>query len=74
LLFAQNVACQNNEDAYEPARQQFDSTAAAHKFLPQQLVLMDEHRFLGKNKKLAPKWSGPHKVLRLKGDCNLEIQ
>jgi hypothetical protein len=35
---------------------------------------LDEHSFLGKNQKLAPKWSGPHKILRLKGDCNVELQ
>ncbi len=35
---------------------------------------MDEHSFLCKNQKLAPKWSGLHKILRLKGDCNIEIQ
>ncbi len=45
-----------------------------HKFLPHQLVLMDEHSFLHKNQKLAPKWSGPHKVIRLKGEANIEIQ
>jgi hypothetical protein len=50
LLFAQNVAHQNNENASDAARLQFNSAAAAHKFLPQQLVLMDEHSFLGKNK------------------------
>ncbi len=42
MLFARNVAHQNNEDASDAARLQFDSTAAAHKFLPQQLVLLDE--------------------------------
>jgi hypothetical protein len=36
-------------------------------------VLLDEHSFLAKNQKLAPKWSGPHKILRLKGDCNVEM-
>jgi hypothetical protein len=35
---------------------------------------MDEHSFLHKNQKLAPKWSGPHKIVRLKGDANVEIQ
>jgi hypothetical protein len=34
---------------------------------------LDEHSFLAKNQKLAPKWSGPHKILRLKGDCNVKI-
>ncbi len=63
---------------YDPhskeSRQQFDAQAAPHKFLPQQLVLFDEHSFLHKNQKLAPKWLGPHKILLLKGDCNIEIQ
>jgi hypothetical protein len=35
---------------------------------------MDEHSFLHKNQKLAPKWSGPHRVLHLKGQSNVEIQ
>jgi hypothetical protein len=35
---------------------------------------MDEHSFLHKNQKLAPKWLGPHRVLRLKGESNIEIQ
>jgi hypothetical protein len=74
MLFAREVACQNNKDASDIARQQFDTKVAPHKFLPQQLVLMDEHSFLHKNQKLAPKWSGPHKVVHLKGDANVEIQ
>jgi hypothetical protein len=74
MLFAREVARQNNEDASDIARQQFDTKAAPHKFLLQQLVLMDEHSFLHKNQKLAPKWSGPQKVVRLKGDANVEIQ
>jgi hypothetical protein len=74
LLIARNVARQYNEDASDQAKLQFDAKAAPHKFLPDQLVFLDEHNFLGKNQKLAPKWTGPHKVLRLKGDSNLEIQ
>jgi hypothetical protein len=74
LLIARNVARQNNEDASDMARTHFDSKAAPHKFLPDQLVLLDEHSFLHKNQKLAPKWSGPHKIIRLKGDANVEIQ
>jgi hypothetical protein len=74
LLFAHEVVCQNNEDASDVARQQFDARAAPHKFLPQQLVLMDEHSFLHKNQKLALKWSGPHRVIHIKGELNVEIQ
>jgi hypothetical protein len=74
LLIARNVARQNNEDALDVARTQYDLKAAPHKFLPQQLVLLDEHSFLHKNQKLAPKWSGPHKIIRLKGYANVENQ
>jgi hypothetical protein len=74
MLFACNVARQNNEYASDAARQQFDAMAQPHNFSPQQLVLLDEHSFLGKNQKLAPKWSGPHRILLLKDDCNIEIQ
>jgi hypothetical protein len=41
MFFAHEVARQNNDDASEIARQQFDTKAAPHKFLPQHLVLMD---------------------------------
>ncbi len=65
--------CQNSGDSSDAARLQFNAWAAPHKFLRQQLVLLDEHSFLHKNQKLAPKWSGPHKILQLKGDSNVEI-
>jgi hypothetical protein len=73
LLIARNVARQNAEDASDLARAHYYSEAMPHKFLPDQLVLLDEHSFLHKNQKLAPKWSGPHKIIRLKGDANAEI-
>jgi hypothetical protein len=56
MLFAREVARQNNEDTSDAAHLQFDAQAAPHKFLPQQLVLLDEHSFLHKNKKFSPKW------------------
>ncbi len=59
--------------ASEEAERQFNKKAEPHAFLPDQLVLLDEHSFLAKNQKLAPKWSGPHKILRLKGECNVKL-
>jgi len=73
LLIACNVARQNNEEASDMDCSQFDSKAVPHKFLPHQLVLLDQHSFLHKNQILAPKWSGSHKIIRLKGDANVEI-
>jgi hypothetical protein len=36
-------------------------------------VLLEEYYFLGKNAKLAPKWSGPHLILSLKETHNVEL-
>ncbi len=74
LLIARNVACPNSKDASDSACLQFDSKAALHKFLLQQLVLLDEHSFLCKNQKLVPKWLGLHKILHQKVDSNVRIQ
>ncbi len=61
LLIARNVAHLNNQDASDQARIQFDSKAAPHKFLPGELVLLDEHNFLGKKSKIGPKMDrSPH--------------
>jgi hypothetical protein len=58
LLFACKVASQNSKNSSYTACQQFEARAAPHKFLPQQLVLLEEHSFLHKNQKQASKWSG----------------
>ena len=36
--------------------------------------MLDEYAYLHKNRKLAPKWSGPHTVLRLIHDTNVELR
>jgi hypothetical protein len=73
LLLTRDIARRNSEVASDKAERQFNKKAEPHSFLPDQIVLLDEHSFLAKNQKLAPKWSGPHKILRLKGECNVEL-
>jgi hypothetical protein len=73
LLLTRDIARRNSEVASDEAERQFNKKAEPHAFLPDQLVLLNEHSFLAKNQKLAPKWSGPHKILRLKGECNVEL-
>ena len=73
LLYARDVARRNNENATDKSEEYFNKTAEPHKYQLQQLVLLDEHSFLHKNTKLAPKWSGPHRIIRLKGSCNAEL-
>jgi hypothetical protein len=73
LLLTRDIARRKSEVASEETEMQFNKKAEPHAFLPDQLVLLDEHSFLAKNQKLAPKWSGPHKILHLKGECNVEL-
>jgi hypothetical protein len=72
-LITRDIARRNSEVAYEEPEKQFIKKAKPHAFLPDQLVLLDEHSFLAKNQKLAAKWSGPHKILRLKAECNVKL-
>jgi len=74
LLAARNVARQNNQEASDQAKEDHDRKATPHAFAANQLVLLDEHSFLHKNAKLAPNWSGPHRIVRLKNDNNVELK
>ena len=74
LLLARDIARRNNEAATEKNEADFNKKATAHPFQLHQLVMLDEHSFLSKNRKLAPKWTGPHRVVKIKNDNNLEIK
>ena len=75
LLFARNLAVENNLEASDKYKSYHDTAhkAQKHSFQIQQLVLLETYNFLGKNTKLSPKWSGPHTILALKGDHNVEL-
>jgi hypothetical protein len=59
LLYARDIARKNNKNSTKENQENFNKKAEPHKYQIQQLVLLDEHSFLHKNTKLAPKWSGP---------------
>jgi hypothetical protein len=73
LLLTQDIARRNSEVASDEAERQLNEKAEPHSFLPDQLVLLDEHSFLTKNQKLASKLSGPHNILRLIGEFNIDL-
>ncbi len=56
LLLTRDIARRNSKVASDEAEKQFNKKAEPHLFLTDQLVLLDEHSFLAKNQKLAPKW------------------
>ena len=74
LLTARDVARRNNEDATAKNLEASQKVTEPHNFKLNQLVLLDEHSFLHKNAKLAPKWTGPHRVVRLIHDNNVELK
>ncbi len=74
LQWARRVAQANNENATDKAEAYFNLKAEPHQFQPGQLVLLSEHNFLGKNAKLAPKWTGPHRITHLKGEKTAELK
>ena len=75
LLLARKTAAENNSEATEKNKEYFDKTknAEKHVFVPNQLVLLEEYNFLGRNTKLCPKWSGPHRIINLKGTHCVEL-
>ena len=54
-------------------KQQFDKSAKQHDFKIGDLILFAEHNFLGKNKKLAPKWLGPATIVDIT-ETNVKIK
>jgi hypothetical protein len=64
---------ENNLLATDKQKEYFDKQASHHTFHEGQFVLLNEFNFLNKNRKLAPRYSGPFKILRVKGPHNVEL-
>ena len=73
MLYARDLARGHNEAASEKFKENHDKKASPHNYQFHQLVLLDEHSFLHKNTKLAPKWSGPHHIIKVKTETNVEL-
>ena len=74
LRAARELAQQNNQDSTDKFKAAHDRNAEPHPFLRDQLVLLQETNYLGRNAKLSPKWTGPHRIMRLIGDTNVELK
>jgi hypothetical protein len=73
LQIARRIAHSHLLEAGEKAKQYHDLHVQPVAYAVGQEVLLDEYQFLGRNQKLAQKWSGPHVILRLIGNCNAEL-
>jgi hypothetical protein len=73
LQAARRLAVQHNLEATDVQKSYFDQSATHHDYHVGQFVLMEDFNFLNKNQKSAPRFSGPFRILRVKGSHNLEL-
>ena len=62
---ARQIAKENIDEKQKQYKEQHDKTAKDHKFSMGQKVWYLETNFLGKNKKLAPKYCGPASIIEV---------
>ncbi|MGL6003312.1 DDE-type integrase/transposase/recombinase, partial [Aeromonas sobria] len=74
LQQARKIAIANNEEVRDNYEQNFNDKVIPIKYSVGQQVFLDEHNFLNKNRKLAPKFSGPHVIQKLLNDTNAQIK
>ena len=73
LKLARHLASKNIEKAGDASKTYYDTKVKTYIFQANQQVLLDEHYFLDRNQKLSPKYTGPHLITKLKGNCNVEL-
>jgi putative transposase len=73
LQLARYLANKHIENAQSSAKQHYDQNVKKQHFYKNQPVLLDEHYYLNRNQKIAPKFTGPHLITQLKGDTNVEL-
>jgi hypothetical protein len=73
LRRARQLAVEHNLAATDKQKENFDVKATHHSYHVGQFVLLEDFNFLNKNRKLAAQFSGPFRVLRVKGDHNVEL-
>ena len=65
LQQARQLATQHSMQATTRNEKDYNRNAVPMKYVEGQLVWLHEENFLNKNRKLAPKWSGPYKIVKV---------
>jgi len=73
LQKARQVAKLNTEEKTADYKKHYDKKAEVHKFKVHDMVYYSETDFLGRNRKLSPKWLGPVEIVKLT-DTNATIK
>ena len=74
LKYTRQVAFSNNEENCMHYKEYFDGKVRQNSYQIGQKVLLNEFNFLHKNRKLAPKYTGPHEVTKVLHDTNVEVK
>ena len=65
LQHCRQLATHHNITASDEMQAQFNKKASPYNYTLNQLVYLDVQNFLGKNKKIAPRWMGPYPITKL---------
>ncbi|MGV0986805.1 MAG: RNase H-like domain-containing protein, partial [Limnohabitans sp.] len=65
LMQARQLASQHAFQASERTETDFNKKAKTFQYKVGQLIWLKEENFLGKNRKLAQKWTGPYQILKI---------
>ncbi len=65
LQHCRQLATHHNINASDEMQAQFNKKASPYNYVPDQLVYLDVQNFLGRNRKLAPKWMGPYPISKV---------
>jgi hypothetical protein len=71
LQMARDLATRNNTKATSRAEQDHNSKAQEHQYQVGQQIWLNEGNFLSKNRKLAPNWSGPFLITKVRDNGNI---
>ncbi len=74
LQMARDLAARNNMKATTRAEQDHNRKVREHKYEVGQHIWLDEQNFLSKNQKLAPKWSGPFVITKVRDNGDIRIK
>jgi hypothetical protein len=74
LTKAREVALADSFKARDSYKEAHDKKASAHNLKEGDYVYLDNHLFLGKNKKISQRWIGPYLVKKVINDQNVELQ
>jgi hypothetical protein len=73
LLKTRDIARHANDISTTHSHAFYNKSASQHKYKINDLVLLNDNSFLHKNAKLAPKYTGPHRIVELKNNSNVVI-